>query len=367
MYKMLISISPEVIESLNKNEIEESVSNYLTSSLSQIIESNENMLVLRENPTAEDYYYHLLKNDRISARLREIISFLSKEYKHTSNMFEYVNRYVEITVNRTEWCEFNDKCILFLSLDYIYKNDIKLQLPMKILGENDSDSEFFRDLGELYKKSIVDSANNPMYYDTLKFKIGSGGGGTIDQRIITEVYTNKEITVAISDSDIKYHGGECGTTAKNLEFGKQELVNKHNMYHFETIVLKVHEKENLIKPSEYLRMGLNAQYINDYQNIENDGNLIKYLKYLDYKSGMNRYYNGLSPDKKSQYDMYYSNLETYFDNYRQFNLGRTCFSVVKVSSLDLNSPDIIVSIRKELSKIFWSWGISKKSQHLSYS
>lgn len=167
---MLISISPEVIESLNKNEIEESVSNYLTSSLSQIIESNENMLVLRENPTAEDYYYHLLKNDRISARLREIISFLSKEYKHTSNMFEYVNRYVEITVNRTEWCEFNDKCILFLSLDYIYKNDIKLQLPMKILGENDSDSEFFRDLGELYKKSIVDSANNPMYYDTLKFK-----------------------------------------------------------------------------------------------------------------------------------------------------------------------------------------------------
>lgn len=145
------------------------------------------------------------------------------------------------------------------------------------------------------------------------------------------------------------------------------MVNKHNMYHFETIVLKVHEKENLIKPSEYLRMGLNAQYINDYQNIENDGNLIKYLKYLDYKSGMNRYYNGLSPDKKSQYDMYYSNLETYFDNYRQFNLGRTCFSVVKVSSLDLNSPDIIVSIRKELSKIFWSWGISKKSQHLSYS
>lgn len=358
---MLISISPEVIESLNKNEIEESVVNYLTSSLSQIIESNENMLVLRENPTAEDYYYHLLKNDRISARLREIISFLSKEYKHTSNMLEYVNRYIEITVNHTEWCEFDDKCILFLSLDYICKNDIKLQLPMKILGENDSDSEFFRDLGELYKKSIVDAANNPMYYDTLKFKIGSGGGGTIDQRIITEVFTNKEITVAISDSDIKYHGGECGTTAKNLEFGKQELINKHNMYHFETIVLKVHEKENLIKPSEYLLMGLNTQYINDYQNIENDGNLIEYLKYLDYKSGMNRYYNGLSPDKKCQYDMYYSKLETYFDNYRQFNLGRTCFSVVKVASLDLNSPDIIVSIRKELSKIFWSWGISKKA------
>ena len=84
---MLISISLEVIESLNRNEIEEPVINYLTSSLSQIIESNENMLVLRDNPTAEDYYYHLLENDRISARLREIISFLSKEYKHTSNMF----------------------------------------------------------------------------------------------------------------------------------------------------------------------------------------------------------------------------------------------------------------------------------------
>ena len=364
---MLISISPKVIESLNRNEIEESVANYLTSSLSQIIESNENMLVLRENPTAEDYYYQLLENDRINARLREIIRFLSKQYMYTSKMFEYVNRYIEITVDCTEWCEFDDKCILFLSLDYIYRNDIKLQLPMKILGENDSDSEFFRDLGELYKKSIVDTANNEMYYDTLKFKIGSGGGGTIDQRIITEVYTNKEITVAISDSDIKYLDGECGATAKNMESGKQELINKYSMHHFETIILKVHEKENLIKPSEYLRMGLDTQYINDYQNIEDDGNLIKYLKYLDYKSGMSGYYSKLSDDKKFQYEMYYSELEKAFPNYRQFNLERKCFSVVNVLSLDLNSTDEIVSIRKELSKIFWSWGISKNSQHLSYS
>lgn len=364
---MLISISPEVIESLNRNEIEESVANYLTSSLSQIIESNENMLVLRENPTPEDYYYQMLKNDRISARLREIISFLSKEYKHTSNMLEYVNRYIEITVNNTEWCEFDDKCILFLSLDYIYKNDLKLQLPMKILGENDSDSEFFRDLGELYKKTIVDISDNKMYYDTLKFKIGSGGGGTIDQRIITEVHTNKEITVAIADSDIKYCGGQCGDTAKNLDSGKRKLLDEYEIHHFETIILKVHEKENLIKPSEYLEMGLDTRYIKEYQDIESDENLIKYLKYLDYKSGMNKYYNKLSDDKKSEYDIYYSDLEKAFPHYKQFNLERTCFSVVDALSLDLNSPDDIVTIRKELSKIFWSWGISKKSQHLSYS
>ena len=138
------------------------------------------------------------------------------------------------------------------------------------------------------------------------------------------------------------------------------------MYHFEAIILKVHEKENLIKPSEYLRMGLNTQYINDYQNIENNGNLIKYLKYLDYKSGMNKYYNGLSADKKSEYDIYYSDLKKVFPNYKQFNLERTCFSVVDALSLSLDSSDDIVTIRKELGKIFWSWGISKNSQHLSY-
>ncbi len=48
------------------------------------------------------------------------------------------------------------------------------------------DSRSFRDLGKLYHEVIVGSEDNEMYYDTLKFKISSGGGGTIDQRIITE-------------------------------------------------------------------------------------------------------------------------------------------------------------------------------------
>lgn len=362
---MLISISAEVIESLNNNDLEEPVVNYLTSALSQIIESNENMIVFRENPIGQNYY-QLLENGRISSRLREIIRFLSRQYIYTSDMFDHVNRYIEITVSRTEWYKSADKGVLYLGIDYIYRNDLKLQVPIKILGENDSDSEFFRDLGKLYHEVIVGSEDNEMYYDTLKFKIGSGGGGTIVQRIITEVYTNKEITVAIADSDIKYDGGEFGTTATNLDSGKQKLIENYSMYHFEAIILKVHEKENLIKPSEYLRMGLNTQYINDYQNIENNGNLIKYLKYLDYKSGMNKYYNGLSADKKSEYDIYYSDLKKVFPNYKQFNLERTCFSVVDALSLSLDSSDDIVTIRKELGKIFWSWGISKNSQHLSY-
>ncbi|MFS9097355.1 hypothetical protein [Streptococcus australis] len=364
---MLISISPDVVESLNNNDLDQSIVNYLTNSLSQIIETNENMIVFSENPKAKDSYYQFLDNDNISTRLREIIKFLSNQYMYTSNIFDYVNRYIEITVNHTEWCESYGDGILYLGLDYIYNNELKLQVPIKILGENDSDSKFFKDLGELYKKYLDELESSNMYYDTLKYKIGSGGGGTIDTRIVTEVYTNKEITVAIADSDIKYDGGEFGTTAQNLNSGKQELIENHSMYHFEAIILKVHEKENLIKPSEYLRMGLDTQYINNYRDIENDENLIKYLKYLDYKSGMNKYYNKLSDDKKSEYDIYYSDLEKVFPHYKQFNLERTCFSVVDTLSLDLNLPDDIVTIRKELSKIFWSWGISKNSQHLSYS
>lgn len=82
---MLISISLEVIESLNNNELEEPVVNYLTSALSQIIESNENMIVFRDNPRTEAYY-QLLENSRISSRLREIIIFLSSQYIY----FEHV-------------------------------------------------------------------------------------------------------------------------------------------------------------------------------------------------------------------------------------------------------------------------------------
>ena len=247
---MLISISPDVVESLNNNDLDQSIVNYLTNSLSQIIETNENMIVFSENPKAKDSYYQFLDNDNISTRLREIIKFLSNQYMYTSNIFDYVNRYIEITVNHTEWCESYGDGILYLGLDYIYNNELKLQVPIKILCENDSDSKFFKDLGELYKKYLDELESSNMYYDTLKYKIGSGGGGTIDTRIVTEVYTNKEITVAIADSDIKYDGGEFGTTAQNLNSGKQELIENHSMYHFEAIILKVHEKENLIKPSE---------------------------------------------------------------------------------------------------------------------
>ncbi len=64
---------------------------------------------------------------------------------------------------------------------------------------------------------------------------------------------------------------------------------------------------------------MDTQYINDYQNIENDREFDKYLKYLDYKSGMSGYYSRL-PDDKNFSKMYYE-LKN-FPNYGQFNLER---------------------------------------------
>ena len=169
----------------------------------------------------------------------------------------------------------------------------------------------------------------------------------------------------IADSDIKYEGGEYGDTAKKLLRGKNDLVSNFHNHHFEAMILNVHEKENLIKPSEYQSNGLKNSYIRSYCSIEQNGSLIKYLKYLDYKSGMEKYYNDLNDQNKTQdYNSFYSTLEGNFPEYKRFNLGRKCISKIEVSSLDFSGDDIIASIRRELSKVFWSWGVSKNEQYL---
>mgnify|MGYP000845015226 CR=1 FL=1 len=363
---MLISISSEIISLIAENRIPEEQLKYLTKSLANVVESSENILSLKKNPKMDDTYYSLLNHDSVADRLKEIIRMLTNQFQDTSTMYEYVNRYIEITFNRTEFHEENGIGILYLSLEYVYTNKLNLQNPIKILGEDDSDSEFFKDLGELYGRyNFSIDERKDMYYDTLRFKIGTSAGGNIATRIVTEVARNKEITIAIADSDIKYEGGEYGETAKKLLEGKDDLVSNFNNHHFEAMILSVHEKENLIKPSEYQSNGLTNPYIRLYCSIEQNGNLIKYLKYLDYKSGMEKYYNELDDQNKIQdYNSFYSTLEGHFPEYKRFNLGRKCISNIEVSNLDFSEDDIITSIRRELSKVFWSWGVSKNEQYL---
>ena len=363
---MLISISSEIISLIAENRIPEEQLKYLTKSLANVVESSENILSLKKNPKMDDTYYSLLNHDSVADRLKEIIRMLTNQFQDTSTMYEYVNRYIEITFNRTEFHEENGIGILYLSLEYVYTNKLNLQNPIKILGEDDSDSEFFKDLGELYGRyNFSIDERKDMYYDTLRFKIGTSAGGNIATRIVTEVARNKEITIAIADSDIKYEGGEYGDTAKKLLRGKNDLVSNFHNHHFEAMILNVHEKENLIKPSEYQSNGLKNSYIRSYCSIEQNGSLIKYLKYLDYKSGMEKYYNDLNDQNKTQdYNSFYSTLEGNFPEYKRFNLGRKCISKIEVSSLDFSGDDIIASIRRELSKVFWSWGVSKNEQYL---
>ena len=80
---------------------------------------------------------------------------------------------------------------------------------------------------------------------------------------------------------------------------------------------------------------------------------------------MEKYYNELDDQNKIQdYNSFYSTLESHFPEYKRFNLGRKCISNIKVSNLDFSEDDIIASIRRELSKVFWSWGVSKNEQYL---
>lgn len=353
---MLISISPEIIRALIENKLTEDQTNYLTKSLVAVMESDRNMLVMKENITANNDYYKLIKNDNIDRRLRSVIIELTKEFKYTSNMFEDVNRYIEITFDKTEFITEDSKGILFLGIDYIVDKQLEIQYPIKILGEDQSDSEFYKKLANLYDSSIYPQKR---YYDSLEYKIGSGGGGTIDTMLVTEVFTNKEITVAIVDSDKKYDNDDYGDTAKNLIKGAEELENIKN-YHYEKIILEFHEKENLIKPSEYFKNGVKCQFINEYCQIENNGDLKHYLKYIDYKSGLQKNYHKLKDEGRN----FYSVLEHRWLDFKSFNMGRKCMDCVDVFNLDLESDDEIVKYRKEISKIFWSWGISKKANYL---
>lgn len=172
----------------------------------------------------------------------------------------------------------NDKGQYIFEVPLKYFEHINSILSTSFLCEDISDYKFYCKLARKYLKEKKLNMS-------LEFSFVNGGGNRSGEVYNNLLEESNNISLAIADSDKKYHGCKSGDTLKLLEAS----LNKHEKYKITNLVgLNVREKENLIPPSFYeLCTNSSAEkMLEKLLLIQNSEVHAEKLLYLDIKDGM---------------------------------------------------------------------------------
>ncbi len=204
---------------------------------------------------SDDFYNHfssVLSDERALLSLRHLHSYTSYDYN--------VGKSFKVILNGP--CH-NDE----LLIDYFY-NTASIQ-PVKIIGENSNDVEFY---------AIATQIMRHVDKEYLSYTNVHGGGYTTAGRL-KDCQEKNEIALCIVDSDIKFPKAGKGATC-----GEIEAVYDSDNKHVFLVVIKVHEIENLLPP-KFIAERAKKERRNIAQKFIVNGNE-KYFRWYDIKSGI---------------------------------------------------------------------------------
>lgn len=255
---------------------------------------------------------------------------------------------------------------------------IKFWEPTFLISENPTDGTLYETIGKSFFKSKFERLSTAF---NVQIKVGNGGGGTIKKELKNEIFHNRQIVLCIVDSDRKSPMGEIGHTAQITDV-KVILEDKSTILSgaYYRYVLPVHEKENLILPSEYLSLTKNEGNLIDSpfrsdviiklrkmskieREVDNHDNY--YLDYYDWKNGVCTNINE---------DIYFNPLlEKYSELKSKSNSGQKTLGFGKNFLNDVNPNHIqikwdvnnhLVNIRKKIGNLVIAFGFSSSGSSL---
>ncbi|MBO0420624.1 hypothetical protein JZO80_10680 [Vagococcus fluvialis] len=342
---MIFCLGDDLLKELAETEEFLDYDSFLSRMLISLIESENNCL-LTESSEILRLYRSIIDNKKVSNDMKKVIGYCFSNFTVMFWLTKKVNEKVIIS-KRLE--KLSD---IYVTPDYLMNNKLKLDNRVSLLSEDLTDCEFYEDIS---KKIIGISGTK------ILFRHVAGAGYNIYKEIKKSVIHNNDFVYAICDSDKYYPECEKGDTAKFLENGIQELAD-NGFIHVNHEVLKVSEKENLIKPSEYKKFNRNINLLNIYVRIEKNQDMLEYLTYLDFKSGLKK---GIYSESSGYYDnllVTYNNFEKELDQLGNKEailngLGRVCMDGFTSEHLEIgNTP--LDDYRKEIAQNILSWGIS---------
>lgn len=193
----------------------------------------------------------------------------------------------------------------------------------------------------------------------------AGAGNNIATELNTAVCHNNDFIYAICDSDKNYPEDKLGDTAEALIKEVESLKDLDNL-HLDYHILEVCEKENLVKPTEYMQFH-NIKELSLYLKMEKDPKMFHYLAYFDFKLGLVKktylenpqYYGAL----QEEYGPFVGIDELKEKEAILKGLGRTCLNKVNADYLKVENTSLD-NYRNKIIKSIVTWGISIKKQKL---
>lgn len=253
---------------------------------------------------------------------------------------------------------------------------IRLTEPVSLTSEDISDEELYESIAEAFLYKCYPEVKNLM---TLKMEYGYGSGGRTGDRINRHIFHDKKFVLGIFDSDRKspFELGEGTASAadpKKVLGNKMDVLAGAYCYY----VLPVHEKENLLLPSEYLSLlKLQEQYddghtLSQKQKImqklceaedEKDDQSGKfYLDYYDLKKGVSTSDSFFAPLFKLYPDLVKQNTTSFNEN--SLHLRNPLLNA-NVKEVDWTNHSRLFELRKSIGKMVIAWGISDSKKYLS--
>lgn len=353
---MLFCIGDDVLKSLENEENLEKTEEVMEK-LCSLVRSNDNVLSVESNRILS-VAKKITESPKIGSFTKRIINYCYKTFTIHYGLYSKLVNKIMINVEKS----VQPEDLISLSLDEIIKLDLYISSRITLLSEDLSDCKFYQHLGIEYCKikKIYEGYN-------INFKRIAGAGPNIGRQLKESVTHNREIVLAICDSD-KRHPEEMSSdkTANYLDTAKNELFDSDYNYFF-TYVLEVSEKENLILPSEYDKFVERRMKstVDRFIELENNEEISHYLRFIDFKVGITKatylanvkYYEDLfsaAPNFRKV-----SDLSKIKDNESvSYYLEKKCITNIKYDALDFNQVNYVSDIRDKVCAFVIAWGIA---------
>lgn len=339
---MIFSIADDLLIKLKNGEKIER-QEYIFEQLYNLIRSKNNVL-LTESKYLFVNFFDIIKND-YDEKIKVVLKYLYESYVQYNSLKDIVKYRVILNLKRN--IKLEDE--LYITWEYLMEKNINLSDKVTILTEDARDGKFYKELVE--NSNIICDGTN------LRFHYNNGGGSSMDYTYSMCIENNEDFIFIIVDSDKKHPQGEFGKTCNNIKNKYMEYELK-NYLHSYLHVLNVHEKENLLMPSEYLKMGAPSNKMFNYLlKVEKERG--EYLLYYDLKRGIkNNQFTGPLREYYSTLLEMFPELEMKCGDLKLPRFSDVVKKDFEIKDLDTNPNSYLYDIRLNLCNIIYSFGIS---------
>lgn len=245
--------------------IDESVLNNTDNFTDDEINCIENIaLSMKENKHIVFSDYNILKKlismEKLSRNSKKVFNSILKRWSLIYGLEKNIYGNILVVDNNQEMKRIIDVNRIIYRVPLKYFDDTEKILPLHIIGEDESDCNFYEDIARRYIK------DNGLGISINTRRVHGGGNrtGSIYQRELTKY---NKICLVIADSDKESELSNIGDTAKDI---KNIYDSNKDKYVTDIYILKVREKENLIPPNLY-KMCTNSS------NSKRDLEVLKYI------------------------------------------------------------------------------------------